>query len=700
LKLSGPGRQREPATPRCIELIEKGELGPFDDEIYPNFNTGLLETYLEERNRERSFEASSFRWSRLLILILVVGIPFTFITQYIALETGMVLSSVFYVAYIVGLALRWKPNEINITASAANLVDNTVVGFVYVFPAIFLLARSSQYAISPETSGSLQNWISGYQLVGICAVTALFASLLSLFFFIVFRRLWVIEDPLPAPGFESLVELMDLANTLSRGLRESSRTALKKMGIAGALIFLFAFIRDFPFFGTDSIFKRIGTGIGVGDWIYGSYIRTPPTPASKTSLSISLSGLVFSIGWYMRWRTALILLLGSAFMWFVIVPIAILTHSPYYWPLTGEMFDVSKLGQFYMVNLQETNYFGIPSVPIEGASSTGNNVALGCLLGAGLTTLIKTRTSMIGAVRDLLKRREMKEGQWVEGKGWYEWPSSQIPIVAGVSFAAIFVTLWLIGGFNPIASVVASLFFLTVGFILHAISVKTAGEAGIGPTIGILTLSILSLFFILKLVGIFVSMEGEIILLTLIATTAFGASMAIPVTVLWDYKTGHYIGTRPFQLFKAQSVAIIVGIPFSAFIAFVLADQLSRGDMQFRAPQARAFASFITILTGGKTFWLYIILGLVVGVLLEMMTGLGTVFGLGMFFPMGLSLTVLIGGIARDYWEMRLKRKYGRERDWGQIRTLKLIDTYMVMTGLFLGEAIMGLVLSIYLLVG
>jgi uncharacterized oligopeptide transporter (OPT) family protein len=330
----------------------------------------------------------------------------------------------------------------------------------------------------------------------------------------------------------------------------------------------------------------------------------------------------------------------------------------------------------------------------------GNNVALGCLLGAGLMTLIKTRTSMFGAVKDLMKRKEKKDGQWVKGKGWYEWPSSQIPIVGGVSFLAIFFTLWFIGGFNPLASAVVSLFFLTIGFILHAISVKTAGEAGIGPTIGILTLSILSLFFILRLVGIFVNIQGEIVLITLIATTAFGASMAIPVIVLWDYKTGHYIGTRPFQLFKAQSVAIIVGIPFSAFIAYFLADQLSKGELEFAAPQARAFASFITILTGGETFWSYIILGLVVGVLIEMMTGLGTVFGLGMFFPVGLPLTVLIGGLAREYWEIRLKRKYGKEKDWGQIRTVKLIDSYMVMTGLFLGEAIMGLVLSIYLLIG
>ena len=126
MKERGIKRKRAPVTPKGLELIEKGELEPFDPEIYPNMNTGTLEEYLENRNRKRSFGTSEFRWIRLIILIIVVGIPFTFITQYIALKAGMVLSSVFYVSYIVGIAFKWKPREVNIVSSATNLVDQTV----------------------------------------------------------------------------------------------------------------------------------------------------------------------------------------------------------------------------------------------------------------------------------------------------------------------------------------------------------------------------------------------------------------------------------------------------------------------------------------------------------------------------------------------------------------------------------------------
>ena len=41
---------RQPVTPEGLKAIEEGKLTWFDDEMYNNLNTGVLEQYLEEKN--------------------------------------------------------------------------------------------------------------------------------------------------------------------------------------------------------------------------------------------------------------------------------------------------------------------------------------------------------------------------------------------------------------------------------------------------------------------------------------------------------------------------------------------------------------------------------------------------------------------------------------------------------------------------
>ena len=60
---------REPVTPQGLKKIEEGTLDYFDPEIYTNFNTGVLEQYLEEKNRVESFERSHFNLKKVLLMI-------------------------------------------------------------------------------------------------------------------------------------------------------------------------------------------------------------------------------------------------------------------------------------------------------------------------------------------------------------------------------------------------------------------------------------------------------------------------------------------------------------------------------------------------------------------------------------------------------------------------------------------------------
>jgi uncharacterized oligopeptide transporter (OPT) family protein len=93
-------------------------------------------------------------------------------------------------------------------------------------------------------------------------------------------------------------------------------------------------------------------------------------------------------------------------------------------------------------------------------------------------------------------------------------------------------------------------------------------------------------------------------------------------------------------------------------------------------------------------------LGMFIGFTVEMLTGMGTAFGLGMYLPLQYTLMMVTGGGARELWERRYLNKKAERLKWGEDqKTLKLLDSYMLMTGLYIAEAIIGTFLAIYLVI-
>ena len=129
---------RQPVTPSGLEAIEKGTLTWLDEDMYNNLNTGLLEQYLEEKNLQESFEISHWDTRKVLIGILI-GAVFSGVTAYIGLKIGLAVSAAWYVAYLLGMALKWSPSEVNIATSAPTGATHASTGFIFTLPAIFLL---------------------------------------------------------------------------------------------------------------------------------------------------------------------------------------------------------------------------------------------------------------------------------------------------------------------------------------------------------------------------------------------------------------------------------------------------------------------------------------------------------------------------------------------------------------------------------
>ena len=169
---------RQPVTASGLKAIENGTLTWLDEDRYNNLNTGVLEQYLEESNE--SFEIS--HWDKRKVLIgVLIGALFSGVTAYIGLKIGMAVSAAWYVAYLLGMALKWTPSEVNIATSATTGATHASTGFIFTFPAIFLLAYSESYRVG---DGFLISSVDTVQLAFIGIIASMFADFRELYFMI------------------------------------------------------------------------------------------------------------------------------------------------------------------------------------------------------------------------------------------------------------------------------------------------------------------------------------------------------------------------------------------------------------------------------------------------------------------------------------------------------------------------------------
>lgn len=695
---------RRAPTARGIESIEKNKIKPYDVDMYANFNTGVLEQYLDEKYRTTSFIGKQWIWKKVLIGLLI-GAIFTVINQYVGLRIGMIVGGNWYLVYLLGLALRWKPEEINISSGCSTGASATCTGFVFTYPAIFLLAYAA-------TAGGFTRYLGkgGVPLIEVAdippvslVITAtVIAGFLGVLYFTIFRRIWLIEDPLPVPGFEGTIKMMDMAYDISRGATAKAKRTLKLFATWFCASFTFAFIRDFPTLPeeTTAVYAgNVGVRISLMDklllhnkwYLKGDVMQPYETDLyTSTHLGLTLSPMMLASGWFMRFRSAFIFSLGTMLAWFVIVPLAIYFHVPVFRahadPLIEGYYAVSNVALYFNPYICKT-----PATIAH--SKVAIPIGIGVILGGGMTAILKMSHIFKTAGQDILKMKGGEKKDFIKGKGWYEWPYSHIPLLMIITFLGIGI-LFTLYGFPIPASFALSFVLSIVTLFISAIAVKTMGEIRSTPV------SACSFIVLILLVGIFTAMglnPKTILIMGLLGTAVFGSAVTLSSDIITDFKIGMYCGTRPYYLMKGELMGVIPGAIIAVVAATIFSIGLATGVLPLVAPQAHAFAGFSQALIGGIAPWNFIILGIFIGVFVELMTGMGASFGLGMYFPLPVSFMILFGGIMRDVWEKKwLEPKVKKEKWDDRTKTVTLINTYIICIGLIVGEAIVGTLVAIY----
>ena len=708
---------RQPVTPSGLESIEKGTLSWLDDDMYNNLNTGVLEQYLEEKNLQESFEISHWDTKKVLIGILI-GAIFSGVSAYIGLKIGITIAAGWYVAYLLGMAYQWSPSEVNIATSATTGAINASTGFVFTFPAIFLLAYSDDYKVG---DGFLISSVDTLQLAFIGIIASMFAGFLGVMYFIIFRRVWLVEDPLPMPGFEATLKMLDIASDVSSGAADTARDSLKTVGIWTAISMGIMFLIDYPLIWSRKVIALPGS---IADWIatklsgdewglasiyterwihqptkldegnspYGGPGITPyesSNPFSYTFLGLEISPTLLAIGWFMKFRVAFLVNLGSIIAWFYIVPLVVIMDVPVYDFEQQQYFRITEYGDI-------NNPPVYPFVQWMAFKSLVRTIAIGAILGGGLLGLLKMAPTFVSIFTDIAKAFKGEKGdEFIETKGWYEWPLNHIPIFMLIASIAM-ILIFILGGFPMFPAILFSIVLLSTTFLLGAIAVRVMGETGIEPVSGTSFIVLLMLLLVFLNFPVGLSKE-ESILMALVGTTVFGSAISMSGTVVGDYKNSLYIGNRPYHISKGNILGVIPGAILGAGVAIFLSKLLAEGSIDLQAPQANAFASFTIILAEGQGDWIALGLGFALGGFIEWATGMGTSFGLGMYLPTPITFPMLAGGAARDWWEKRrlnpkveaIRLEKGN-KEAEKSRALLLLFTFMIAAGAMTGEAFHG----------
>lgn len=678
---------RKPATPRGLRGIEQGTLKWFDMEMFANFNTGVLEQYLDDKNRRESFIKRAWDW-RKIIFALVLGSFFALVNQYVGLKVGMVVAGSMYIIYLMGMAFKWEPAEINLTSTTGNGAAMICTGFVFSFPAIYILAYAEGEGILP-TGERVISSVPTAALIA-AAIASILAGILGTMYFIIFRRIWLVSDPLPVPGFEANVKMMDLARTVTGEDAAYAKRSVRNCVLWMAGTGFFTFLRDFPATAKGAVLDSIFGG----KYYAGGTVMQPMETASYTHFSFGFIPMQFGIGWFMKFRTALLIFAGTAFTWFVVIPMAVGFHVPMYDPVLS-----SKLGEEIFI---DASTYAMTSIDRWGPYELAKIMGIGVILGGGFTALIKMAPIFKSVAADLFAtrgggRRGEREakGSYVPGRGWYEWPASHIKLMVIITFIGIWI-VFTASGFPWYMSLIFAALLVGATFLLGAIAVKVFGETGTEPV------SATSFIVLLILVIVFKFMLGAAdtvtVIMGLIGATVFGCAISMSGDIIWDFKCGIYCGNRPASLVRGLTMGIIPGALISAFAAAVLSYGLAHGVLPLAAPQAHAFSLFTMILITFKVDWAIFILGIAIGVFVELLLGMGTAFGLGMYLPLYLEAPMLLGGAARDLWEKKWLEPKAKAEQWTEKKkTIHLLNTYLMATGLIVGEAVIGTLVAIYL---
>ncbi len=570
-----------------------------------------------------------------IIMGIILAIVFGAANAYLGLRVGMTVSASIPAAVISMGVIRviMKKNSIlesNMVQTIGSAGESLAAGAIFTMPALFLWAKDGLCDMP--------------SLVEITLI-ALCGGILGVLFMIPLRNALIVKEhaTLLYPEGTACAEVL-LAG--EEGGSNAS-TVFSGMGLA-------------------AVFKFLVDGIKVIPADISAQFR-----AFKGELGMEVYPALLGVGYIVGPKIASYMFVGSLFGWMVIIPmICLFGANTWMYPADAG----TTIGQLYEAG---------------GASSIWGSyvryIGAGAIATGGIISLIKSLPLIVTTFRDSIK--SMKGSKNTSGARTAQDMPMHI-VLTGI--VAMILIIWLVPAI-PV-NILGALLIVVFGFFFATVSSRMVGLIGSSnnPVSGMAIATLLIATIAIKATGDsgITGMTGAIAIGSVICIIA-----AIAGDTSQDLKTGYLLGATP----KKQQIGELVGVVASGLaiggVLYLLNAAWGYGGAEVPAPQATLMKMIVEGIMGGELPWNLVFIGVFLALGLEILRIPVMPFAIGLYLPIYLNASIMIGGVVRMFMD-------GRKKVDAKTKERQSTDGTLYCAGMIAGEGLVGIMLAILAVCG
>lgn len=570
-----------------------------------------------------------------IVMGMLLAVIFGAANAYLGLRVGMTVSASIPAAVISMGVIRviMKRNSIlesNMVQTIGSAGESLAAGAIFTMPALFLWAEEGLCDMP--------------SLVEITLI-ALCGGVLGVLFMVPLRNALIVKE------HETLLypEGTACADVLLAGEEggANASTVFSGMGLAAAFKFVVDGLKVIP---SDVAFA------------FKSF---------KGEIGMEVYPALLGVGYIVGPQIASYMFVGSIIGWMVIIPLICL-FGPDTWLYPADVgktiADLYAAGGAAKIWSTYVKYIG------AGAIATG-----------GIISLIKSLPLIITTFRDSIK--SMKGGKNTNTARTAQDLPMQM-ILFGI--VAMILIIWVVPAI-PVTLLGAAI-IVVFGFFFATVSSRMVGLVGSSnnPVSGMAIATLLIATMSIKASGK-TGIDG------MTAAIAIGSVICIVAAIAGDtsqdLKTGYLLGATP----KKQQMGEIIGVVVSGLaiggVLYLLNAAWGYGGAEVPAPQATLMKMIVEGIMGGNLPWNLVFIGVFLAIALEILRVPVMPFAIGLYLPIYLNASIMIGGVVRMFMD---RRKNVDE----ETKTKQTTDGTLYCAGMIAGEGLVGILLAIFAVFG
>ena len=391
----------------------------------------------------------------------------------------------------------------------------------------------------------------------------------------------------------------------------------------------------------------------------------------KGEIGMEVYPALLGVGYIVGPQIASYMFVGSVIGWMVIIPLICL-FGPDTWLYPAA--EGTTIAQLYANG---------------GASAIWSTyvkyIGAGAIATGGIISLIKSLPLIVTTFRDSMKSMKGSKNTSTERT------AQDLPmqfILLGV-IAMVFI-IWIVPAI-PV-TLLGAVIIVVFGFFFATVSSRMVGLVGSSnnPVSGMAIATLLIATFAIKSSGK-TGIDG------MTAAIAVGSVICIIAAIAGDtsqdLKTGYLLGATPKKQQMGEMLGVVVSGLAIGGVLYLLDAAWGYGTAEIPAPQAQLMKMIVEGIMGGNLPWGLVFVGVFLAICLEILRIPVMPFAIGLYLPIYLNATIMIGGIVRGLLD---SRKGVDEKT----KTAQATDGTLYCAGMIAGEGLVGILLAIFAVVG